>query len=94
MNVIQQETAPKPTEHELRSRIERHLHERPGHDDVIQAWDSYLCALLEWGLLDHQTYGRLAEALPPHERKAVDEIMLGFDGEMDGAEASAPRALT
>ncbi len=80
MNVIRRDAVTMPTESELRRRIERHLLERPDQEAVAQAWDSYLAALLEWGLLDRHAYVRLSDSLPPHDRRAVEEILLGFDG--------------
>lgn len=85
MNSIVRDAGAVPTEEQLAARLTRHLDERPGEQTVVLAWDSYLSALLEWGLLDHLAYDRLSDLLPSHERSSVEEILLGFDGDGDGA---------
>lgn len=63
-----------PTEEELRDRITRQLEWRGKSDTVALIWHGYLAGLVEWGLLEFNTYVRLTELLPIVGSKEKSEL--------------------
>lgn len=70
----------KPTYDEIYERISRHLSEKDSADrhDVAIAWEGYIAALLEWGMLTPHDHDELRKLLPETSSKAVYEIFVGF----------------
>ena len=66
-----------PEEKELRLRILEHLQARPGNPLVPAIWQGYIGSLLEWGVIDAATHGRLCDLLPEPGRLEKIEVMLG-----------------
>ncbi len=62
-----------PTEEELANRIVRQLSWR-NTETVALIWRGYLAGLLEWGLIEVSTYGRLSKLLPKVGGKALYEL--------------------
>ncbi len=67
----------KPTEEELKSRIEDQLEWRGATDTVALLWRGYLLALLEWRLIEISVCERLLRLLPKKGLKEWHEICLG-----------------
>lgn len=69
----------KVTLEELRSRIGREIQHYNGilPERVTIAWDGYLAALIEWGLLSVKDHGTLVDLLPKVEDNPVVDILLG-----------------
>jgi hypothetical protein len=66
-----------PTEEELRSRITRQLKWRANSDEVVLIWHGYLAGLMEWGIIELETYERLSELLPHKGNKVLAELFQG-----------------
>lgn len=66
-----------PTEEELRDRITRQLEWRGKSDTVALIWHGYLSGLVEWGLLEFNTYERLTDLLPMVGDKEIAELFAG-----------------
>ncbi|ARN82180.1 hypothetical protein DSM21852_15660 [Methylocystis bryophila] len=66
-----------PTEEELSNRLLRHLQWRQGSIEVVLLWKGYLAALLEWSLIEVQTYDRLIAHLPKIALTESQELFLG-----------------
>ncbi len=67
----------KPTEIELKARIEQQLLHRGNSINVALIWRGYLAALLEWGLLEPSAYDRLTDILTSVGLKEIDELFAG-----------------
>jgi hypothetical protein len=69
----------KPTYGELRRRIQADSDHFGGTlpERTALAWDGYLAALLEWGLLSVADHERLTRLLPPIADNPVVDILLG-----------------
>lgn len=73
----------KPTPEEIRSRIMRET----GHfggvmpERTALAWDGYLAALVEWGLISVSEHAQLCDLLPKIEDNPVLRILLGREDE-------------
>src|SRR5437764_10200844 len=74
--------AERPTLDELRTRIRRDIGHFGGAlpERYVLAWDGYLAALLEWGLLSVSDHAALQNLLPPLEDNPVVSILLGRPG--------------
>lgn len=68
-----------PEEDELRSRILAHLQARPSNPLVPAVWQGYIAGLLEWGIIDVATHGRLCDLLPEPGKAEMVEIMMGSE---------------
>jgi hypothetical protein len=76
-----------PTFAELESRIKAAVAHFGGalpKDDAL-AWDGYLAALLEWGLISVSDHETLSNMLPNDTPRAVLGIMLGYDKDTHSA---------
>jgi hypothetical protein len=73
----------KPTIEEIKYRITQHLAARgaPEMRDVSIAWEGYIAALLEWGLISPHDHDVLRELLPETSSKVVYEIFVGLPEE-------------
>lgn len=75
----------RPTLDELCSRIQRDIDRHDGklpQRDAI-AWDGYLAALIEWGLISVADHAKLSEMLPTIKNNPAIQIMLGSPGMSD-----------
>ena len=68
-----------PTVDELRSRIQRDVDHFEGNlpPDFSVAWNGYLAALIEWGLISVSDHEELVRMLPPIEPNPAVQILLG-----------------
>ncbi len=71
--------AEKPTVEEIRRRIRRHIDHYGGHlpEPLVDAWDGYLAALIEWGLVSVSDHKQLVDLLPPRDDSPATTILLG-----------------
>jgi hypothetical protein len=69
----------RPTFEELRDRIQEEFSHFGGNlpERTALAWDGYLAALIEWGLISVTDHDRLCKMLPPIEDSPVIAILLG-----------------
>lgn len=74
----------KPQYQELANRIKVHLasctDERSLREIGI-AWDGYITALLEWGILSVDDHEALFALLPTIKNSPVQTILMGVDGQ-------------
>ena len=66
-----------PTEEDLKNRITSHLKLRNSSDNVSLIWHGYIASLLEWGLIEPETYGRLLALLPEVGKAELLELFAG-----------------
>jgi len=64
----------RPTESELKDRINNHLNWRARSDVVALLWRGYLAGLLEWGAIEINVYDRLVALLPVIGVKETHEL--------------------
>ncbi|HSH96413.1 MAG TPA: hypothetical protein VK968_19855 [Roseimicrobium sp.] len=82
----------RPTFDELRQRITRTIAYFGGElsREPAVAWDGYLAALVEWGLISAEEHAKLINLLPQNRyprpaENPVLQILLGWDSPSDVA---------
>lgn len=74
----------KPQYQELAQRIQVHLAscvDDTSLREISIAWDGYITALLEWGIISIEDHEALFALLPSVKNSPVQSILTGIDGQ-------------